>query len=173
MPKSLVVPPSRRAGSTAVPVPHPESDRLSAALLVAGAALAVVGWTDAALLWYPFGFGNPEWEFATASSFFDALPLGTIGLVVLALGALSRGSTGVLRLLRVAFPALVALFVAAFVLFVLNAVVAWNRVDPALHVMLDRAILKTTVVALTYLALYAWLWTLVRRAAPARRPTRS
>lgn len=148
----------------------PDPDRSWIACIGGGAALALAGWTDAALLWYPLGFGTPEWEFATTSTFFDALPLGTIGLTALAIGAMSRGSPRLLRVLSFLFPALAIAFVAVLGLFLLNAVVAWNRVDPALKVMLDRAVLKTSVLGLTYIVLYGWIGWLVRRRAPQPIP---
>lgn len=166
MEKPVVLQRRRRARRKVAADPDP--NRSGVALLAAGAALAVVGWTDAALLWYPLGFGSAEWEFATTSTFFDALPLGTIGLVALAVGALARGSTWLLRLLGLAFPLLAVALVAVFALFVLNAVVAWNRVDPGFRVMLDRAVLKTSVLSMTYIVLYGWLGWIVRGRAETR-----
>lgn len=157
----------RRKGATAA---GPDPDRSTVACLGGGAALALVGWTDAALLWYPLDFGTPEWEFATTSTFFDALPLGTIGLTALAIAAIFRGSSRLLRALSVLLPVLAALFVLVLGLFLLNAVVAWNQVDPALRVMLDRAVLKTSVLGLTYIVLYAWMGWLVQRRAPKLIP---
>lgn len=146
--------------------PGPDPDRSRVACIGGGAALALVGWTDASLLWYPLQFGTPEWEFATTSTFFDALPLGTIGLTALAIAAIARGSPRLLRLLAVLFPVLAAAFVAVLGLFLLNAVVAWNRVEPAYQVALDRAVLKTSVLGMTYILLYGWLGWAVRLRSP-------
>jgi hypothetical protein len=130
---------------------------------VAGAALALVGWTDALLLWFPANFSDPEWEFATTSTFFDALPLGTIGLVAVAAAALNRSSRPVLLTLAVLFPLLFLFFVGAAGLFALATAAAWGDVEPALRPVLERIVVKTSILSATYLALYAWVgWTVAR-----------
>lgn len=154
----------RRKKSVVAAVPDP--DRSMLACLVGGAALALVGWTDAALVWYPLNFGSPEWEFATTSTFFDALPLATIGLFALAVATISRGSRVLLRILSFLLPLLALVFAGVLVLFLLNAVVAWNRVEPEFRVILDRAVLKTSILGITYTLLYGWLGLTVRGRSP-------
>lgn len=133
-------------------------------VIVSGGALALIGWTDALLLWFPPNFGNPEWEFATTSTFFDAVPLGTIGLVAVTAGAVNRSTRPVLLVLAFLFPLLTLLFLSSAGLFVLSGVAAWNDVQPAFRPVLERVVVKTSILSATYCALYAWLtWTVTRR----------
>jgi hypothetical protein len=124
---------------------------------VAGLVFGIAGWTDALLLWYPLGFGNPEWEFATASSTFDAIPLGTIGLVALLAGCIGLG--GRKRVLGVSalFAVIAVALFAVYVLFALSVTVAWGAIDPGMRVVLIRAVTKTSVLAFAYIFLYGWL----------------
>jgi len=41
-----------------------------------------------ALLWYPLQFGSADWEFGTISAYLNGMPLGTLGLALLAAGAI-------------------------------------------------------------------------------------
>src|SRR5689334_14868275 len=67
------------------------ADAARRVLGAAGLVLAIVGWTDWALLWVPLRFGVVEWEFGTISQSFDALPLATIGTAALVAAALNGG----------------------------------------------------------------------------------
>jgi hypothetical protein len=51
-----------------------------------------VGWADIGLLYLPLGFGNNEWEFGIIAQTFDALPMSTVGMLLLALGLRARGA---------------------------------------------------------------------------------
>lgn len=153
---------TRSIGSSADP------DRARYILMVSGAALALIGWMDAVLLWYPLGFGDPEWEFATTSGFVDAIPLGTLGILALAAGAVAQGARKILVALSVIFPLIAVAVMASGVLFALNAVIAWKSVDPAYHVVLQRAVLKTSVLGVVYVALYLWLGWTVRKSGTTR-----
>lgn len=133
-------------------------------VMVAGGALALAGWTDAFLLWLPPNFADPEWEFATSSTFFDAVPLGTIGLAAVAAGALNRSLRPVLLTLAVVFPLLTLVFLGAAALFFLTSVAAWGDVEPALRPVLERIVIKTSILSATYILLYGWLSWIVSRS---------
>ncbi len=70
-----------------------EVDATSANLfLVIGAAFVGVGLVDLALLWTPFRFGEPAWEFAILSRTFTSLPFTGLGLVLAAVGIVRHPS---------------------------------------------------------------------------------
>lgn len=134
----------------------------------AGAMLALVGWTDVALLWVPPNFGNVEWEFATLSGMFDALPLATLGLVGMAAGAAARDGRRVLRAMSIVLPCISFLLLGAFAVYALGAVVAWQSVEQEMRVVLLRALVKTSVVAVLYIVLYGWLGLRCARTAKGK-----
>jgi hypothetical protein len=55
-------------------------------------ALFVVGAVESVLGFYPPGFGVPDWEFGSISNFLDRLPLLGLGVTLLLVSALARGS---------------------------------------------------------------------------------
>lgn len=61
--------------------------------LASGTAFVAVGLVDLALLWTPFRFGTPAWEFATLSQTFSSLPFTGLGLVLAAVGIVRHPST--------------------------------------------------------------------------------
>ena len=130
---------------------------------VAGAVLALVGWTDVVLLWYPLNVGNPEWEFATVGATYDALPLATIGSAALTIAALGRRSRRALRALGAWFVIVSLVLVGAYVLYLLSAAVAWKSVTPEYRFVLHRALGKCSSQAVLYVLLYGWLARLTLR----------
>jgi hypothetical protein len=131
-----------------------------------GAVLGVVGWLDWLLLWIPFRLGNPDWEFATASAAFDAMPLGTIGVAALAAGAGARGWRWVARSVGAGCWIVAAVLLGIYAVYVLDVPVMLKGVDPLLKPVLLKAIGKTSVFALVYVVTYLWLgvacWRMLR-----------
>lgn len=134
-------------------------------MTVVGSVLAFIGAVDVTLQWYPARFGNVEWEFATSMGTFDALPLVTIGLLLVTLGAIALESRSLLILLAGALSLAVVAMLAVFILYSLSAVVAWQSIENALQSTLIRAVLKTSVLGVTYILLYGWLCWVAARAA--------
>ena len=133
-----------------------------------GLAVAVIGWTDLALLWYPVNFGSAEWEFGTISAHLDGMPLATVGFALALVGVLNRGWRIPARALAlVSFLISVALF-AMYLIYLLDVPIALRGVQAALQPTIKRAIVKATVFALTYMALYAWLGWYVWRKTRGR-----
>lgn len=128
-----------------------------APLVALGLALVAVAAVDLGLAWYPPRFGYQEWEFGTASRTFDGLALGTIGLVLLTVGAVA--SRGKRRLLALVIVHVLALFVLLAVagLYALNAPVALARVPLEARQLLTHAVIRTSLFILFYLPLYGWL----------------
>jgi hypothetical protein len=78
----------KRSGSYFVP--PASAATLAPLLIVVGIALAIAGWLDVVLFYWPPQFGDKGWEFGTVAQTMDALPLPTVGLALLAIGL--RGS---------------------------------------------------------------------------------
>ena len=136
---------------------EPQPSTFWTVVTVLGAAVAVIGWTDLALLWYPLNFGSPEWEFGTISAHLDGMPLGTLGVVTLSLGVMGRGWRRTTRGLAVIFMAIAAALLGVFAVYWLDVPVALRGVAPQLLPTIKIAIVKATVFAVTYTALYSWL----------------
>jgi hypothetical protein len=145
------------ARSTA-PAPSPSTSGPEWRIVFSAAlALSVIGGSDVALLWYPLKFGNIDWEFATITAFFDGLPLATIGLSGMVAGATALRRRGVSRALAVFSVLMVMLLLALVGVYVLAVLSGVKTLNPAYEVMFVRAVLKTSVLAVTYLTLYTWL----------------
>jgi hypothetical protein len=81
----------KRSGSYVVPLATPAT--LAPILVALGIALAIAGWLDVLLFYWPPHFGDNGWEFGTVAQTMDALPLPTLGLGLLAIG-LRAGAAG-------------------------------------------------------------------------------
>jgi hypothetical protein len=153
---------------------EPNPERGWWVVAVAGLVLGAIGWLDVLLLWIPPHFGRGEWEFGTVSATFDALPLATVGLALALAGAVALGWS--LRI-QVAgwFAAVVSvLLLAALVLFLLDVPLAWKGVGAVNRPPLMRAMGKTFVLAIGYIAMYAVTgWWVLRRVSRPPRAQRS
>lgn len=134
-----------------------------------GLAIAVVGWTDIALLWYPLQFGSPEWEFGTISRQLDGMPLGTIGLCLFVAGAIGRGWRPAVRVLSIVCLLITLELLAVSGLYLLDVPLALHGFAPASKSALIKAMFKAGVFAATYTLLYAWLgWFLWRKTGTVK-----
>lgn len=142
-----------------------DPDDYSRLFLVAGAAFMVIGWTDISLLWYPLQLRSIDWEFATVTASINAMPLPTLGLVLLAAAGIARRSKGLMRIAAV-FAVLAAVLVVAMAgLYVLALLAGRPAMDPGMKVLFARAAMKTSVLTAVYVLLHGWLgWTLFRSA---------
>jgi hypothetical protein len=120
----------------------------------AGLSFALLGWTDALLLWYPLRIGMPDWEFATISGMFDALPLATIGTLLVVAWLLVEGNRPGRLLVGSALLVVVFGLCAAFVLFALSFLTGLGAVDGDTQWLLVRAGIKTSVAAFAYVTLH-------------------
>jgi hypothetical protein len=136
--------------------------------VVVGLALALVGFVDLLLLWFPTQLGTAGWEFATASRTFTNVPMTMVGLVLVAVGLVRRGTRPVIvRRLAVIFAALSFVLMAIGLLFALSAFAVLSQAsgDTAADA-LQRAIVKNGVeivaYPITFLAMATILWRAVR-----------
>jgi hypothetical protein len=133
-------------------------------LFGAGIAFATIGFTDVLLLWYPLRFGSLDWEFATLAGTFDALPLATIGIVMVGVGAVALEKARTAFVLSLLSLGLCVALAAAAGLFVLAVLAGMSAVDPAVEMQFRRAVMKTSVLAFLYVSFYGWLAWVVGRA---------
>lgn len=153
---------------------------LTPILIVAGILLAIAGWVDVGLFYYPPRFGEAEWEFGIIAQTFDAMPLPTLGLVLLALGIRARGgSIGWSRAMAVVLAVVGLLCLAALVLFALDMPLALKAMQRAaaqarnpqaalISSGLKRGMAKAIVFAVCYSLAYGWMvvvmWRVPREA---------
>jgi hypothetical protein len=139
-----------------------------------GVALALVGGADLLLAWFPFGFGNPEWEFGTVSSTFDGLPVLAMGSVLLLGGAIVRQSRWAIRGVSLLHAGLGLLLLGAALLYATDVPLALQSIkDPMLRIGLLKAIAKTTVQMLVYPPLFFWVAVQGWRQVPVPREVKS
>jgi hypothetical protein len=120
-----------------------------------GWLFVIVGLVDIALLWYPFRFGVPEYEFASTGSMLDALPLFTMGLAFLLAGAAARGNASVVRLVVVIAGIMAVIVIAAVGLYALTVPLALKSVSaPQLKLGIEKSIAKVAVQAFAYPVTY-------------------
>ena len=131
----------------------------------AGMTFVLIGWTDVLLLWYPLRIGRPDWEFATVSGMFDALPLATIGALLIVARFHVEGSRLTRRLIGSSLIVVVLGLCAAFILFGLSFATGLGAVDGDTQWILVRAGIKTSVAACVYVILYILMALSLFRAA--------
>jgi len=120
---------------------------------------------DVALLWYPLNFGNMEWEFGTVGAHVMGMPLGTLGLVMLGVGATGKGWSFLARATSVASWIVVLSMIALAVLYALVLPIAWAGTPPEMRSIIVKAIAKTIMYLTVYLAFYSWFGVYVWRAS--------
>jgi hypothetical protein len=127
-------------------------------MIVVGSLLAVIGLLDLAQLWVPIQFGVPEWEYGTASSFFDQFPAVGLGLALIMGGSLALGWRWTVRGLGIACL-LIAMFmwvVAAVYLTVVPFTFKAVR-DPVVLTGIKKGLVKTLTQSLVYPFAMLWL----------------
>jgi hypothetical protein len=123
-----------------------------------GLALFVVGGTDFLLTWVPMRFGNPEWEFATITAAFGAVPATLLGLTLLLMRALQEGATMAARLWSVMLILWALGLVGVGVIYGLTLPLAARGFEtPTVGVGLKKAIARTLVQLLVYTIVMIWL----------------
>lgn len=117
--------------------------------------LAVVGFADWMLTWYPFHFGSAEWEFGTITATFSGLPLITMGFAGLLGAAMARGVRWQVVVVGVVVLVWLLWVAGALALFLLDVPVALKSVQGAARVGVIKAIVKTTFLGVVFSATYA------------------
>jgi hypothetical protein len=116
-----------------------------------GLLLAVVGFMDVALQWYPTSFKSPEWEFGTVTNSFATLPLLSIGLMSMLASYLARAERGGVVAMAILFSVLFVLIVGAFLLFLSDVPLALKASAPTPAVLtMKKSIIRTSVMAIGF-----------------------
>ena len=184
--RSVLVDPSRSGSSRAV-LPPASLHVVSPVLLAVGVVLTIAGLVDVGLFYWPMRFGDSEWEFGIIAQTFDAMPLPTIGLVLVAVGLWARGGRPLwCRIMAIIFLVGAVKLAVLSVIFMLDVPVALKALarvaataqqrgatpNPAVAAGLYRGIAKAAVFAVTYVIGYATIgiamWRGVRRALRER-----
>ena len=118
-----------------------------------GVVFAAVGLLDLALAWYPFEFGNPQWEFGTVSRTYDTLPITALGLTLLLGSGVARGTRWWVRTVGIVFLLMGLVVAAGLVLYALNIPLALSSV--ADNELASLGIKRAVVKALGQGVLYA------------------
>ena len=120
-------------------------------LFVLGWLFTVVGLLNTVLLWYPFRFGVPEYEFGSVAASLDGLPVTMMGLTLALAGSRARGKDGAALLATVLLWAIAVLVIAGGVLYWLNVPLALQQVtEPVIRTGIKKSMAKVTVQALVY-----------------------
>ena len=120
-------------------------------LFVLGWLFTVVGLLNTVLLWYPFRFGVPEYEFGSVAASLDGLPVTMMGLTLALAGSRARGKDGAALLATVLLWAVAVLVIAGGVLYWLNVPLALQQVtEPVIRTGIKKSMAKVTVQALVY-----------------------
>ncbi|MEJ2539397.1 MAG: hypothetical protein P8188_05425 [Gemmatimonadota bacterium] len=132
-----------------------------------GFGFLVVGLLDFVLVWLPPDAGNPEWRFSSAAQGFGALPIPTLGLVLLLVAAFhvrrrwwALLSGGAALVLGLGVLVSVALWVPSVPL-------ALETVPEELKAGLYRTLAQMTMQSLAYPGLFAYLAWMGIRYGPA------
>jgi len=120
----------------------------------AGWLFLILGVMNIGLLWIPFRFGVPEYEFASTGAMLDALPLPTMGLVFLLAGAGARGKAGAVRLVVTVSLLATVVVVGAVALYALTVPLAIKAVQPGLKLGIQKSIIKVAIQAIVYTIAY-------------------
>lgn len=149
-------------------------------MLLGGAVLLLAGAVDVALFYWPLRFGEAEWEFSVIAQTFDALPLPTVGVLLVALGIHARSGRRLWpRLLAALLLAVAAVLLALLVIFALDIPVALKAMEratemaqqrgvvanPLVAAGLRRAMAKASLLGTAYVSLYAVLALVMWRSA--------
>lgn len=130
-----------------------------------GVVLALAALTDYALAFYPLGFGSPEWEIGTISAVVQGLPLFSIGLVGVWVGAGGLGRRRMLLIVGLVFLAAAACVLGSLVLFLTDVPVAIRATQDIARLGIKKLVVKTLVLGLLFGASYVVMGVLALKQA--------
>jgi hypothetical protein len=130
--------------------------------------LALAALTDYALAFYPLGFGSAEWEMGTISSVVQGLPLFSIGLVGVWVGAGGLGRRWMLWIVGLVFLAASAGVLGSLVVFLTDVPIAIRATQGAARLGIQKLIAKTLILGLLFGASYVVMGVLALKQARRR-----
>lgn len=118
----------------------------------------VVAAADLILAWYPLNLGNAEWEFGTATTLLEHLPLLAVGLGLIYGSAVARGVKGTLRAASVLFLVALAVVIVSGIFVARHIGEAQaSAADPELLAGINRSILTSLIQTAAYTMTFGWL----------------
>lgn len=135
-----------------------------------GFGFLVVGLLDFGLVWLPPQFGDLEWRFSSAAQGLGALPIPTLGLVLLLVaGFHARRRWWAVTSGAVAL-ALVLAILASVAIWAPGVALALETVPGDLEMGLYRTLVQMTMQSLAYPVMFAYLAWMGLRYGPAIPP---
>ena len=120
-------------------------------LFVLGWLFTVVGLLNTVLLWVPFRFGSPEYEFGSVAASLDGLPVTMMGLTLALASSRVRGQEVAALLATILLWVVAILVIGGGVLYWLNVPLALQQVtEPVIRVGIKKSMVKVSTLALVY-----------------------
>ena len=127
-------------------------------VVLLGLLLAVVGLLDLVQLVVPLQFGVPEWEYGTASAFFDQFPVVGLGLALAMGGMLALGARWTVRGLgTVCLVIAVSMWVIAAIYLTVVPFTFRAVQDPVVMTGVKKGLVKALAQSLVYPLAMLWL----------------
>ena len=125
-------------------------------LIGVGLVLALYSLLDTCLALYPFGLGNAEWEVGTISEIINSLPLLTVSLTAIWVGAGRSGRRRLLLTCGVGFLFLALCILGSLVLFSTNIPIALRATlgQDASQLGIKKLAAKTGVQGVLFTTMY-------------------
>lgn len=117
-----------------------------------GGAFLLLGLGDILIGWYPFAFGNTEWEFGTISGTLNAFALPMLGLYFILASGLARGSRVQARTAAVLMSVLLVVLAGMAIVYLMVAPIALRSAAPsaALLAAMKKGVAKSAMLAVGY-----------------------
>jgi hypothetical protein len=120
-------------------------------LSVAGAGFLALGLMDLGLVWFPSGFGSPEWEFGSVTATLNGLPVPALGATMVLAASVARRKRLAVGIVAAFLVILALLVIGAAVLYATTVPIAFSKVtNEAVRTGLFKAAAKTGLQALVY-----------------------
>jgi hypothetical protein len=119
-----------------------------------GIVALVVGFFDIALAWYPFGAGNPAWEFGIINLTIWSLPFPTTGLVALLASGTALNSRRRVFTTAGLMLILAIVVIALIVLYVMVIPIALKGTPAGAELAVKKSLVKTVVLGSTFATFY-------------------
>lgn len=140
--------------------------------LVVGAAVALIGFLDVVMAWYPLGFGRVEWEFGIISRTFDGLPLATAGVGAVLGGLIARRTRVGLKVFAGVAAAALLVLVGLVTLYLISFTELWSEASEAVRQTLKFSLVRTGSFMAIYTIVYGWMaWFALSNARSSGRET--
>jgi hypothetical protein len=147
-----------------------DDDKLYRVVGWVGVVLALAALSDFALALYPLGFGSPEWELATIGAIVQGLPLFSIGLAAIWVGAGRGGRKWLLVVVGWVLVVAAALLLAALLLFLTDVPLAIKATQAVARVGIYKLVARTLFMGGVFGISYVVMAVMALRQARGKSP---